>query len=101
MPGMRGTSGGREGEKKNGAVGAGPDTDGRLRGAVVRARVCNVSDRPSGRVLAQASWNQGQSQAATDAAMADTRCKGGAQLSEGGGDYVYHLIHDMKAWFNE
>jgi hypothetical protein len=43
-------------------------------------------------------------QAATDAAMkyADTRCKGGAQLGEGGGDYVYHSIHGMaKAWFNE
>ena len=42
--------------------------------------------------------------AATDAAMkyADTRCKGGAQLGEGGGDYVYHSIHGMaKAWFNE
>ena len=33
---------------------------------------------------------------------ADTRCKGGAQLGEGGGDYVYHSIHGMaKAWFNE
>ena len=43
-------------------------------------------------------------QAATDAAMkyADTRCKGGAQVGEGGGDYVYHSIHGMaKAWFNE
>ena len=43
-------------------------------------------------------------QAATDAAMkyADRRCKGGAQLGEGGGDYVYHSIHGMaKAWFNE
>ena len=43
-------------------------------------------------------------QAATDAAMkyADTRCKGGAQLGEGGADYVYHSIHGMaKAWFNE
>jgi hypothetical protein len=43
-------------------------------------------------------------QAAMDAAMkyADTRCKGGAQLGEGGGDYVYHSIHGMaKAWFNE
>ena len=33
---------------------------------------------------------------------ADTSCKGGAQLGEGGGDYVYHSIHGMaKAWFNE
>jgi hypothetical protein len=41
---------------------------------------------------------------AADAAMkdADSRCKGGAQLGEGGGDYVYHSIHGMaKAWFNE
>jgi hypothetical protein len=36
-------------------------------------------------------------QAATDAAMkyADRRCKGGTQLGEGDGDYVYHSIHGM------
>jgi hypothetical protein len=36
-------------------------------------------------------------QAATDAARkyADRRCKGGTQLGEGDGDYVYHSIHGM------
>jgi hypothetical protein len=42
--------------------------------------------------------------AATDAAMiyAARRCKGGADIGEGGGDYVYHSIRGMaQQWFSE
>jgi hypothetical protein len=42
--------------------------------------------------------------AATDAAMnyAARRCKGGADIGEGGDDYVYHSIRGMaQQWFSE